>query len=62
MKLFDPKVYDLVASFLADVKGATDMDKRLLAEEIQGVIEDYLGTMEEFAESERAVNEIPSPL
>lgn len=62
MKLFDPKVYDLAASFLAEVKGATDMDKRLLAEELQGVIEDYIRTVddhEQFAASERAVN---SPL
>ena len=62
----DQKVYDLAASFLED-SGATDGDKQDLAEQIQRTIEGAIAQLEtqqdlEFAKSERAVTEIPSPL
>lgn len=42
MKLYDPKCYDLAASFLDDVPGSTDVHRRQLAAAIQTTIEDFI--------------------
>jgi phenylpyruvate tautomerase PptA (4-oxalocrotonate tautomerase family) len=39
----DPKSYELAEHFLADVEGATEEQKRELAQQIQDVCEDFIG-------------------
>ncbi len=57
----DPKVYDLACLFL---RWSADAEKDELAERIQQTIDDFMTEVDEgeFARSEQAANEIPSPL
>lgn len=49
-KNFDAQCYELAVYFLRDVKGATDMDRTELAEQIQQTVEDFISGLLETEE------------